>query len=507
LKQQSRKNASIIRASLSYSRQIVLIFRGLVLLPIYINQLGGELYGLWVASGGVLELFNILDLGLGRMISQRVAFYYGKKDSDNAVLYFINGSLLFLPIGIILALVGYFIAPFITHVINTPANHFETVKVCFQLSTIFIFFRMLNLGITSGIHALLRPKIPGFALVSSHILGIISTIYFIYNDFGLYSIPLGYILQTSTVLLINISYTFHLLRKIGSKIKVNFKVIREYFHFSSYLILGKIGKGMVQRIEPTVISMMINPTIAAGYTVTRRAVDFIRQFLVITLNSSFTSLSHLIGEGKLKRAENVVSYFLNFLLFVGLLLFSSYIILNESFVKLWVDESNYLGITLTVLLAFAFWSMSAHTYVYNLILAFGKFKKASLIILFEALFRIGFMFLFVKLFDINGIPIAIIFTTLVSFLIMFMQLREIFKKEKNIITLFSYKRLLLLIFIIVAAVSLNFVISQYINSWLPFVCFSIVSLLVLSLTLYFGDKIPRSIFNILIDEVKNKINK
>ena len=53
---------------------IIAIIRGLLFIPLYINFIGVRLYGLWLASGGVLVWLTMLDLGLGQGVAQRVDF-------------------------------------------------------------------------------------------------------------------------------------------------------------------------------------------------------------------------------------------------------------------------------------------------------------------------------------------------------------------------------------------------------------------------------------------------
>ena len=186
------------------------------------------------------------------------------------------------------------------------------------------------------------------------------------------------------------------------------------------------------------------------------------------------------------------------------MLFSSYIILNKSFIKLWVDESNYISLSLTILLAIAIWSLTAQTYVYNLILAFGKFKKSSIIILLESIFRVCLMFLLTHYFKINGVPMAILVTTFISFLILFAQLRTILKDKNISLPTISMKKILHLFIISGITIFLHFNVSEIINSWLDFIISGVTLITVFSVLIILFNNDIKNIFLNFLSKLYNK---
>lgn len=507
MKSKSRKKAAFYLALFDYLRQFVLILRGLVLIPLYIKYLGGELYGLWAASGGVLAVFSAFDLGLGRMLIQRVSHFYGKKDFKYTSLYYFNGILIYILIGIIVLILGYLISGWITTIINTPQNHFNLVKECFQLSMVFTFIRLMNVGLTGGSEALLRPVVPRASMAIFALLGVITTIILLNKGVGLLSIPIGYLVQESGVFIFNSTNFIYLLRKLKSKININLNIIKEYFELSPYLMGAKFGKRLIENLEPTLISIMINPSMAASYRITSRAASFIRQFMNTTISANFSSFSHLVGEGRFVRANKIVNYILSFGLVVGGILFISYIALNKSFISLWVDEENYLGMWVTGLIAFSYLGKILQNYYYSLIVGLGEIKKSSLNSFFEAFARLLLIYLLGKSLGIWGVPIAVMLTTLISILFYTNQLKKILNIQKLKLDYLNIRTIIILIILIIASFPVSFYLNKIIESWFLFALAGLIVLIILFLLLTLTNKNITSMVKQIIQKIYMKFRQ
>ena len=90
------KRATVLLALGSYANTVITIIQGLVLVPLYLYYLGPELYGLWLASGGMLGMLWLMNFGIGSLLTQRVGRAYGRSDFSNLGAYFINGMAVYL---------------------------------------------------------------------------------------------------------------------------------------------------------------------------------------------------------------------------------------------------------------------------------------------------------------------------------------------------------------------------------------------------------------------------
>ena len=119
-KKYTRKSATKIQVVTGYLLQSAVIVRGLILIPFFISILGDRLYGLWLASGGILVWLTMLDMGLARGLMQRMSYYYGKNNLQKHCDYFFNGLLIYGTLGTFLLITGLLVSYPLPSLLNTP---------------------------------------------------------------------------------------------------------------------------------------------------------------------------------------------------------------------------------------------------------------------------------------------------------------------------------------------------------------------------------------------------
>src|SRR5208282_2605448 len=81
----SRRRAAKINLLLGYGRYTVGIFNQLILVPLYLRFIGIASYGSWLASGNVVTLLGVLDIGFNLIVTQRLATAFGAGDDERFV--------------------------------------------------------------------------------------------------------------------------------------------------------------------------------------------------------------------------------------------------------------------------------------------------------------------------------------------------------------------------------------------------------------------------------------
>ena len=76
----SRRRTAQINLLLGYGRYTVFIFNQLLLVPLYLRLVGIDAYGSWLASGNVVTLLNVLDMGFSLVVTQRLANAFAEGD-------------------------------------------------------------------------------------------------------------------------------------------------------------------------------------------------------------------------------------------------------------------------------------------------------------------------------------------------------------------------------------------------------------------------------------------
>ena len=98
------------------SSALVKLFSGLINLmtiPLTVNYLGSERYGLWMGISSILALMSFADLGLGNGLVNAISKANGRKSNDDAKIAVSSTFFILLFISIILFLLFISFFPFI----------------------------------------------------------------------------------------------------------------------------------------------------------------------------------------------------------------------------------------------------------------------------------------------------------------------------------------------------------------------------------------------------------
>ena len=76
----NRKRAAAANVAFYYAGVALVILQGFLLVPVYLARIPTDLYGAWLATGGILAWIELVDPGLGTLLQQRVAHTFGARD-------------------------------------------------------------------------------------------------------------------------------------------------------------------------------------------------------------------------------------------------------------------------------------------------------------------------------------------------------------------------------------------------------------------------------------------
>ena len=81
------------QATLAYTREAFTILRGLLLVPMLVNEYGANLYGEWLATSGALIYLSIVDFGFARYSTLHLAKAWGRRNPSDISRWFGSGAL------------------------------------------------------------------------------------------------------------------------------------------------------------------------------------------------------------------------------------------------------------------------------------------------------------------------------------------------------------------------------------------------------------------------------
>lgn len=149
-------NGIISNTLFSIGSKIIPIFVSLICIPIIINGLGEEKYGILTIALVFIGYFNLFDFGLGRAITKLISERIGKNKEQEIADIFKTGATLTLIFGVFGGVIFYVISEPITILYLKPPEEFinEVIKGLTLLSIGIPFAIMINSyrGVLEALH-------------------------------------------------------------------------------------------------------------------------------------------------------------------------------------------------------------------------------------------------------------------------------------------------------------------------------------------------------------------
>ena len=470
----SRKRATILQAVGGYALTGVNIVQGLVLIPLYLHYIGVHIYGLWLASGGILGMLGLMNFGIGSMLIQRIASFYGKKDLPQVGIYFINGMIVYIGICLLFGLVGWIISLWLPDILTAIGNDSDLLQQCFQLAVVAMVLAVFNECLRSFSQALLRPIIPMIGMVVGRIVGIGVTIWMLFDGFGLWAIPVGLLVSESLILLLNVFNTLGLFRRLNVRVEFKKSVIKEYCKTAPVLLMATAGDTLSQEAEPLLITVFLSPEVTTAYMITRRAADIVFKMLSVITGSTMGTFSHLVGSDNRDNVRNIASKLLFISFSLGVTGFAAYVGLNQAFVSLWVGESFALDQMVILFIALGFFAQAFGGLLKRMLYGLGDFTYTSTVIMLEGVSRIFMASALLSLLGVVGVPLAFALSCLLSILILGPRLKTELTMQYH---LFSTTRLMFSGVILFGLATSLVQMKLPVDSWVGFSLYSGVFLL------------------------------
>jgi len=393
--------------------------------------INGDLYGAWLATGGFIAVFGMVDFGLFSVLTQKVAKASGDKN-NNLLGQLIQSSIIISVIlSLLPTLLGYIFSPFIANMVNVPAFGKSTLINAILISSVYASFMVFNYGAGAIFMGLQETTKPTIFDLTFGIISLIITVLLFRLGYGLVSIPIGLVIRASAT-----SITNHILlylwksnnNLIKNKLSFDYSLLKSLLKQSTRVFLDKIAKILVQHSNRFIIAAMVDPALTAIMVFSQKSSELLNSLVIQISRSIMPSLAHISSD------QNIDRYILlNKLTIKSMLIFVLYIsggiiLYNKYFVYMWVGGDYYAGNIFTFLIVIYGIAFVLNSSFYSILFAAGQITKVSNASIIESLIKIPTSIILCYLFEINGLIVASIFAIITSsFIIQFSATLELIK--------------------------------------------------------------------------------
>ena len=420
----SRRRATVLQAAGGYINTAIVIIQGLLLIPLYLKFIGPHTYGLWLASGGMLGMLGLMNFGISSMVIQRMARAYSKENLAQVGAYFVNSVVIYLGLSALYVIVGWFASTWLPTLFDISGQEADLLGRCFLIAVAALALGILNECLRSFGQSLLRPVVPAISIITGRLTGIGLIIWMLFNEYGLWSIPVGTLATELVIFVMNLTYAAALFLKLNCRIKLDRSILRDYLRTSPALVSARAGNTISKESEPLLITMLLSPELTTVYMVTRKASDIVLRLLNVIIGSTMSTFAHLAGGEDRERTSRIAGKLLALSFCAGTICFATYVATNQSFVSLWVGEDFVLDRWVILSIALGFFSRSLRGLQAQMLYGLGSFTFPSLVILVEGVLRILVAVGLTVMFGVIGVPVAVTITCGVAVLVLGLRLKK-----------------------------------------------------------------------------------
>jgi len=403
----ARTRATLISLLASYAGASITIVKGVVFVPLYLHFLGIDLYGAWLASGNVVGLLGMLDVGIGSVIQQTLAESWGKSNTPRFVRLAGAGLLCTGVISLVVVAAGMGASPFVPRIIGAQQAIRADLSLAFVLATVGAACTLL-LGTLLAISAAWqRTQVGAVARISGQLVEVVCVGGGLFAGFGVISLGMGALAGAVTAVAIGAIQTVNHWRalQLPRPVAARAEAI-ELARTAAPSMLSRIALQIDANVEVAFVSALISPSSAAVYAMTDRILKVAMSFINPIANSAFSSLSHFFGVNGARATEKPVRELLGAWSLVVAAVLPALLAFNQDFTSLWVGATNYGGLALNTAF-FASETLGGREMLFSMVLvSTGAFRTAAWITTSEVFARLPLMYLGLRLAGPIGIPLA-----------------------------------------------------------------------------------------------------
>ncbi len=340
------------RAFLSFSSSALLSLArflvGFVVTPIVVSGLGLHLYGVWgilQQTVGYLALGDLRPVGTLRFslaIRQHLPDVSEKRRQIGAAVLLWVGT---LPVFFSVAAVALYLAPKFIDVDRDQISELRwalgVILTAVAIERIFSLPESVLRGMNSDYKAM------GLSALSVLAGGAI-TAWLVLAGHGIVGMALASLLSVSLAGTVRYVVVHRVLDWFG----IEWPSRDEFGTFSRlsvWLFLSAIGSLLLLATDMMVIGILFGPTRAGIYATTGLALRFVGQPLNLFLTSGNAGLVGLCGKGDWQRVAELRSEMIELATFLNIVLGVGVVVLNRSFLQLWMGGDFYGGDLLNAL--------------------------------------------------------------------------------------------------------------------------------------------------------------
>lgn len=503
----SNKKNAVLNTVFQLSSIIYLMFIGIILVPMYLKYIPVDLYGYWLASGNIIAWIGAFDPGVSSVMQQRIGVSLGSGDYKKIGKHIGSSIIISISILFILSIILFVIYHYIFGWIGIKNfDYQDKLKVSLICAGIGTLFSLQSFGFVGINYGLQLYKPVGFLSLSTNLVGIACT-FLLLPMYGIKALGIAILLRGFIDLAGNIFILWIFLKTTTITIKFSYVNTQKLFADVSFNFFAKFGNLLTDNSQSFFITRYITPEAAVIFRFTKTIPEVSKIFIsrpaaaIMPIFSNYLGKSPALEDVKLK-----ISKMIFYTVWSSGLIFIGFILLNKTFINLWVGNKFYAGNLVNCLIVLWVVLSSLTNNLSYTVFALGDLRKNNIVVFFESILFFALMILMIKPLGILGIALALLLSQTIIPLIYFpRRLHQYLRFNKNEIKVMfqeiAYVSLIIIV-IYLTALYINFLPV----SWSEFISYTSICFVCYISGLYFISKTFKSDINHLFSYIKKILN-
>lgn len=350
------------------------VVTGIVFIPLYLQYISSSDYGAWMACASVISWLSVFDPGIANIIIQKVGAAVGAEDSTKINNYINAGFISTLIIAIIIVAGGCLGAKYCVRLLGF-SNNARLLIPSLQIASVTVAIMVVTytvMGINYGMQS-------SWGAGLSYLLGSFSqicvTLLLLHSGYGILAFPCGTLTSATFLLICSGVILFNHLRKAKIIYSFSLESMKELLLLFFVSFGARMSRVLSRSMDNVIIARVLGPEFVSCYSLTATVPRQLENIIGQPMGALRPTISKLVGKESIDATRILVYRLLRIVVWIGGLLVSGLIALNDDFVRLWVGEDFFGGDILNYWLCAAFamgvWTNTTGTIGFSL----GDIKK------------------------------------------------------------------------------------------------------------------------------------
>ncbi len=338
-----RNNRLFTSIFTSILAKVISIGSTLITIPLTLNYLGAESFGVWMVISGVVGFMSFSDFGVGMGLQNALSKACGKDDDVSPKHYIANGYLIIIGVSsflalLVLAIFSFFPVENIFKIDDSTLlnNAVTSLKYC-----LLAFFLGMPVSIIQRIlGGLQKTYIANNIMLTGSLLSLSAIFFAVSFDFGLTGLSVLFVLSPTVVLLLYSLYFFYKNKEFRPKISnLSRDHVSPIVSAGAWTVLVQIIYTAKMNVPTMIISTSLGLLAVAEYSVVQKLTGLAATMIGMALQPLWVVYGEAYHRGDRTWVENILKKSIKLVLLLTVLAAIAFQFAGQPMITLWLGDS------------------------------------------------------------------------------------------------------------------------------------------------------------------------